>query len=164
MEPGPKITRYAGRSQTKGCMSPSIERNRRYLIRFVRIPRHASQLQFNSDWGGLRRMATSASSSVSQRWDTAYEWKVVLLLGLGFGLVGMDRFVIGPLWNTIAADLGLNPAAIGTLAGLTAVAWGTFAIVFGRLADKWGHRKILIWSIVGFSLLGGVSGLATGMT
>jgi MFS family permease len=109
-------------------------------------------------------MATSASSSTAQRWDTNYEWKIVLLLGIGFGLVGMDRFVIGPLWNTIAADLGLNPGAIGTLAGLTAVAWGTFAIVFGRLADKWGHRKILIWSIVGFSLLGGVSGLATGMT
>ena len=107
-------------------------------------------------------MATSASST-TQRWDTDYEWKIVLLLGVGFGLVGMDRFVIGPLWNTISADLGLDPAAIGTLAGLTAVAWGTFAIVFGRLADKWGHRKILIWSIVGFSMLGGVSGLATGM-
>ena len=108
-------------------------------------------------------MAISGSSSVAQRWETNYEWKIVLLLGLGFGLVGMDRFVIGPLWNTIAADLGLDPGAIGTLAGLTAVAWGTFAIVFGRLADKWGHRKILLWAILGFSLLGGVSGLATGM-
>jgi MFS family permease len=108
-------------------------------------------------------MATSASSPVAERWDTNYEWKIVLLLGVGFGLVGMDRFVIGPLWPTIAADLGLNEGAIGTLAGLTAVAWGTFAIVFGRLADRFGHRKILIWSIVGFSLLGGVSGLATGM-
>jgi MFS family permease len=114
-------------------------------------------------------MATSASSTAAPRWDTArwdtaYEWKIVLLLGIGFGLVGMDRFVIGPLWNTIATDLGLNPGAIGTLAGLTAAAWGTFAIVFGRLADKWGHRKILIWAIVGFSMLGGFSGLATGMT
>ncbi len=108
-------------------------------------------------------MATSASSSIDQRWDTNYEWKIVLLLGVGFGLVGMDRFVIGPLWNTIAGDLGLDPGAIGMLAGLTAVAWGTFAIVFGRLADKWGHRKILILSIVGFSVLGGAGGLATGM-
>jgi MFS family permease len=104
-----------------------------------------------------------AQSPTSAQWDTNYEWKIVLLLGIGFGLVGMDRFVIGPLWNTISTDLGLDPGAIGTLAGLTAVAWGTFAIVFGRLADKWGHRKILIWSIVGFSMLGGVSGLATSM-
>ena len=108
-------------------------------------------------------MATHASASVNQRWDTDYEWKIVLLLGLGFGLVGMDRFVIGPLWNTIAADLGLNPGAIGTLAGLTALAWGSFAIVFGRLADRWGHRKIILWAMVLFSTLGGVSGLATSM-
>jgi MFS family permease len=98
-----------------------------------------------------------------EKWNTDYEWKIVLLLGLAFGLVGMDRFVIGPLWNTIAGDLGLDPGAIGTLAGLTAVAWGFFAIVFGRLADKFGHRKIIIWAILGFSLLGGLGGLATGM-
>jgi MFS family permease len=104
-----------------------------------------------------------ADTRTSARWDTAYEWKVVLLLGLGFGLVGMDRFVIGPLWNTIAADLGLDPGAIGTLAGLTAVAWGTFAIIFGRLADIWGHRKILIWSVLLYSLLGGITGLAGSM-
>ena len=108
-------------------------------------------------------MATRASSSDPQRWDTDYEWKIVLLLGLGFGLVGMDRFVIGPLWNTIAADLGLDPGAIGMLAGLTAVAWGTFAIIFGRLADIWGHRRILIWSVLGYSLLGGITGLAGSM-
>lgn len=108
-------------------------------------------------------MATQASSPVAQRWDTDYEWKIVLLLGIGFGLVGMDRFVIGPLWNTIAADLGLNPAAIGTLAGLTGAAWGFFAIIFGRLADKWGHRKILIGAIVLYSLMGGLTGLAGSM-
>src|SRR5262245_29869660 len=108
-------------------------------------------------------MTATSSSAGTQRWDTNYEWKIVLLLGLGIGLVGMDRFVIGPLWNTIATDLGLDPGAIGTLAGLTAVAWGTFAIVFGRLADKFGHRKLIIWSIVGFSVLGGASGLASGM-
>jgi MFS family permease len=103
------------------------------------------------------------TEGTQSRWDTDYEWKVVLLLALGFGLVGMDRFVINALWNTIAQDTGLDPGAIGNLAGLTAVAWGAFAIVFGRLADRWGHRKILLWSIILFSLLGGVTGLASGM-
>ena len=27
------------------------------------------------------------------RWDTSYEWRAVTLLGLGFGLVGLDRWI-----------------------------------------------------------------------
>lgn len=100
----------------------------------------------------------------NKNWDTDYEWKVILLLGLGFALVGMDRFVIGALWNTIATDLSLDPGAIGTLAGFTAITWGAFAIIFGRLADKWGHRKIIIGAVIAFSLFGGLTGLASGMT
>ena len=33
----------------------------------------------------------------TQKWDTSYEWKAVLLLSLGFGLVGLDRWIIAPL-------------------------------------------------------------------
>ena len=51
----------------------------------------------------------------NNNWDTDYEWKVVFLLALGFGLVGMDRFVIGTLWPTISGELGLDPGAIGNL-------------------------------------------------
>ncbi|MDG2091337.1 MAG: MFS transporter [Gammaproteobacteria bacterium] len=100
----------------------------------------------------------------NKNWDTDYEWKVILLLGLGFALVGMDRFVIGALWPTISADLGIDPGAIGTLAGFTGITWGVFAIIFGRLADKWGHRKIIIGSVLAFSLFGGLTGIAAGLT
>ncbi len=96
-------------------------------------------------------------------WDTDYEWKIVLLLALGFGLVGMDRFVINSMWGTIAADLQLDPGAIGTLAGLTGVFWGIFAIIFGNLADKIGHRKILIPAVFLYSLIGGLTGFAGSM-
>lgn len=99
----------------------------------------------------------------NNNWDTDYEWKVILLLGLGFALVGMDRFVIGALWPTIAADLSLEPGAIGTLAGFTGITWGVFAIIFGRLADKWGHRKIIIGAVIAFSLFGGLTGIASGL-
>jgi MFS family permease len=109
----------------------------------------------------MHRIENHDGGETQPRWDTQYEWKVVLLLALAFGLVGMDRFVINTLWNTISVDLGLEPRAIGNLAGLTAVAWGVFAIIFGRLADRWGHRKIIIWAVVLFSLMGGLSGMAS---
>ena len=31
------------------------------------------------------------SMTSAVRWDTSYEWKTVALLGVGFGLVGLDR-------------------------------------------------------------------------
>ena len=41
-------------------------------------------------------------------WDTAYEWKAVTLLGLAFGLVGLDRWIIAPLLPSIMKDLNLD--------------------------------------------------------
>lgn len=96
----------------------------------------------------------------SRRWDTSYEWKAVLLLGLGFGLVGLDRWILQPLFPFIAADLGLEEGDAGYLAGVLGVLWGVFAIFSGRLSDKIGHRRILIPAILLFSLLSGLSGMA----
>lgn len=100
----------------------------------------------------------------TNNWDTAYEWKVVVLLALAFGLVGMDRFVIASLWPSMSADLGLPVEMIATISGYTALAWGFFAVIFGRLADKWGHRKIIITSVILFSMLGGLTGMAQSLT
>lgn len=96
-------------------------------------------------------------------WNTAYEWKAVALLGLGFGLVGLDRWIISPLWPEMYPELGLEPSAIGTLAGVLGVVWGVFAIITGRLSDSIGHRKVLIPAIILFSLLSGVTGMAQGL-
>ena len=97
-------------------------------------------------------------------WDTSYEWKAVALLGVGFGLVGLDRWIIAPLFPFIAQDLGLAEGEIGRLSGTLGVLWGVFAIFSGRLSDKIGHRKVLIPAILLFSLMSGLSGMVSGLT
>jgi predicted MFS family arabinose efflux permease len=97
-------------------------------------------------------------------WDTAYEWKAVTLLGLGFGLVGLDRWIIAPMLPKILPDLGLNAQDAGNIIGALGLSWGVFAIIMGGISDKIGLRKVLIPSILGFSLLSGLSGMATGLT
>jgi len=97
-------------------------------------------------------------------WDTAYEWRAVTLLGIGFGLVGLDRWVIASLLPLgMAADLGLDVQDGSNAVGALGLAWGVLAIFSGRLSDKIGHRKVLIPAIVLFSLLSGLSGLAAGV-
>ena len=91
----------------------------------------------------------------------SYEWKAVLLLSLGFGLVSLDRWIIAPLFPMMMQDLNLNYQDLGNITGALAIAWGISSVVFGFISDKVGRRKILIPSIVGFSMLGGLTGLAS---
>jgi len=99
----------------------------------------------------------------SQRWDTNYEWKTVTLLGLGFGLVGLDRWIISPLFPFMMKDLHLGYQDLGNIVGIMGITWGVFAAIMGGVSDRIGRRKILLASIFIFSILSGFSGIATGL-
>ena len=87
----------------------------------------------------------------------------VAVLALGFGMVGIDRNLIVTLYPIIAKDLSLNYSDIGTITGALAMAWGVAALLMGNKADRVGRRKVLVGSMIVFSLLIGFSGLAVGL-
>ncbi len=91
------------------------------------------------------------------------ERRAVAVLSLGFGLVGIDRFLISTMYPTIARDLHLGYGDIGAITGVLALAWGLAALVMGNLSDHVGQRRVLTGSLVVFSLLIGASGLAGGL-
>lgn len=101
---------------------------------------------------------SSMNSVVSRQ-----ELRAVAVLSLGFGLVGIDRFLISTLYPTIARDLHLGYGDIGTITGALALAWGVAALVMGNVSDHIGQRRVLTGSLVLFSLLIGASGLAGGL-
>lgn len=96
-------------------------------------------------------------------WNKSYEIKTVALLSLGFGLIGLDRFMINPLFPVMSRDLGLNYQNLGQISAVLSLTWGAAAIFTGRLSDRIGKRKILIPAMVAFSLLVTCTGLATGL-
>ncbi len=100
----------------------------------------------------------------AKHWDTAYERKAIALLTLGFGLVGLDRWIIAPLAPAMLADLRLTPADINNLVAALGIAWGLAALFMGGLSDRLGRKKVLIPALVIFSLLSGFSGAAASMT
>lgn len=99
--------------------------------------------------------------STTPQHDTAYERKTLVLLGLGFGLVGLDRWIVAPLFPHMMHDLGLNFQQLGSLIGILSVTWGVWAIAMGPVSDRIGRKKILVVTMVAFSLLSSLSGLAT---
>lgn len=92
-----------------------------------------------------------------------YEWKAVTLMSLGFGLVGIDRFLIVPLMPALMRDLNLDYQDLGHITGALAIAWGLSALFTSNLADRIGFKRVIVPAMVGFSLLAGLSGLATGV-
>jgi len=96
-------------------------------------------------------------------WDLAYERRAVVLLAVGFRLVGLDRNIIAPLFPAMVEDLGLTYQDLGSIAGILAIFWGVFSIITGGLSDRIGRRRILVPAVVTFSVLAGLSGLAMGL-
>ncbi|MEO6151850.1 MAG: MFS transporter [Croceibacterium sp.] len=97
------------------------------------------------------------------RWDTGYEWKIILILSLTFGLVGLDRFILPVLFPAFMNELGLTYQDLGNLVGILAVFWGISAFAMGFLSDRVGRRKVLIPAVIVFSLMSAFSGMVGGL-
>lgn len=83
----------------------------------------------------------------------SYEWKIVILLALLFGIVGLDRFVVLYLFPVIIPELGLNNMQAGMIASVLALTWALSTWILGSISDRHGRKKILIYSTLFFSLM-----------
>ena len=99
----------------------------------------------------------------SERGAVTREFQSVALMALGFGLVGIDRFLIVTMFPVIARDLHLSYGDIGLITGALAVAWGISALFTGNASDRIGRRTVLVGSLLVFAVLIGASGLAAGL-
>ncbi len=106
---------------------------------------------------------TTQNKSTNGAWDTGYEWKIILILSLTFGLVGLDRFILPVLFPSMMGELGLTIEDLGDLVGILAIFWGISAFAMGFLSDRVGRRKVLIPAVIIFSLMSAFSGMTGGL-
>jgi MFS family permease len=109
------------------------------------------------------RSAEHDATEAHRARPAGYEWKAVTLMSLGLGLVGIDRFLIVPLMPVLMRDLKLDYQDLGHITGALAIAWGFSSLFTGRIADRVGFKRVLVPALIGFSMLAGLSGLATGV-
>lgn len=111
----------------------------------------------------MQPIAKQDTGAHDQDWDKGYERKAVGLLALGFGLVGLDRFILNPLFPVMSKDLGLDYQDLGLISGVLALTWGISATFSGPICGRFGRKRVLVFCVVIFSALVALSGLATGL-
>ena len=91
-----------------------------------------------------------------------YQFLLVLLLSLNFGIVFFDRQALNALMPFVQHELGLSQTQIGLLEGGLSFSWAIAAFFVGKLSDSLGKRKLLlILATIAFSLCSFLSGIAT---
>lgn len=97
---------------------------------------------------------------------TAAMWAAFAALALGQLLVDVDDVVLNIALPTIATDLGLGDSVLPWVVNSYVLCFGGLLLLGGRLADRFGHRTVLLVGVSTFvvaSLSGAVASSATGL-
>jgi len=84
---------------------------------------------------------------------------IIGLLGLAGFVVMADNWVVSPILPAIAKDLGIDISTAGLLITAYMVPFGLLQLVFGPLADRYGKKQVVTWSMIAFTLATSSRGL-----
>jgi MFS family permease len=85
------------------------------------------------------------------------------LLMLAYTLSMCDRMILSILFPDIKAEFALTDTQLGFLGGISfALFYATMGLPIARLSDQYSRKRIIITSLVVFSLMTALSGLAAG--
>ena len=82
-----------------------------------------------------------------------YRWIIAVVLFAAYSVQYLDRVKTNILSPYIAADIGLTTSDIGTGSLLMLLFYGPAQLVSGWLTDRMGAKRILIFSVVAWSVM-----------
>lgn len=85
---------------------------------------------------------------------------VLSLLFLGWCLGNLDRFVINYAVVSISEDLGLSASSQGIILSSFFLGYAIMQIPGGALADRFGYRKVILFSLFSWSVFTMITGSA----
>ncbi|WP_264030261.1 MFS transporter [Cellulosimicrobium sp. SH8] len=89
-------------------------------------------------------------------------WRVLALLGTAQLMLILDITVVTIALPAIGDDLGLERAALTWVVSAYTLAFGGLMLLGGRLADRFGSRRLVLTGLTVFTLASLVTGLANG--
>ena len=89
------------------------------------------------------------------------QWKTLFAAQAGWMLDGMDVMLYAFALTAIQQEFGLSSAVAGSLASLTLIASAVGGSFAGVLADRYGRARMLVYSILLYSVFTGLTATAT---
>src|SRR5258708_3213692 len=97
---------------------------------------------------------------------TRTQWRTLFAANLGWMFDGYETFAliltVGVALRQLPApaQFAQIPGYAGTVIAVTLLGWGIGGFIGGILADYWGRRRTMIYAILAYSLITGLSALA----
>lgn len=88
--------------------------------------------------------------------------KLLLSAGISWMFDAMDVGMISFVVAALAKEWKLGPEQIGVLTSINSVGMAVGAAAAGILADRFGRKSVLLWTLLIFSAASGLSAFATG--
>jgi len=88
-----------------------------------------------------------------------YRWILAIVLFVAYSIQYLDRVKTSVLNPSIAKDIGLTTSDIGTGAFLMLLFYGPSQLLSGWLTDRFGAKRILVFSVLAWSVMTAWMGL-----
>lgn len=89
-----------------------------------------------------------------------HRWHALVVVCLGVLMIVLDSTVVNVALPSIKTDLGFSESTLAWVVNAYLLTFGGFLLLGGRLGDLFGHRRLFLLGIVGFTLASLACGLA----
>lgn len=101
-----------------------------------------------------------AQSSISK----PKQRKLLFSAGLSWMFDAMDVGIISFIAAALAAEWSLSPQQTGLFTSINSLGMAFGAAIAGIMADKYGRKSVLVWTLLIFSIASGLSAAASSLT
>ncbi|HXW48195.1 MAG TPA: MFS transporter, partial [Xanthobacteraceae bacterium] len=97
---------------------------------------------------------------------TTHQWRTLIATNLGWLFDGYEAYAlfltVGPAMHSLLdpSQYSQIPAYAGTVVAITLLGWGIGGFIGGILADYIGRKRTMIYAILAYSLLTGLTALS----